>query len=139
MPKVLINGQAYTWAQIKINILGRQIIGVTKITYKESEEMQDNFGAGNRPISRSYGKIETEASIEMYMEEIEALQAATPEGRLQSIPEFDIVVSYQPTLGQIKNHTLHNCRFKENSREPGNEDMAIKAEIPMICSHISWK
>lgn len=139
MPKVLINGVAYSWSQIKINILGRQVIGVSKISYSDKEEMQDNYGAGNLPVSRSYGKISCEASIELYMEEIEALQKATPTGRLQDIPEFDVVVSYQPQAGKITNHTLHNVRFKENAREAGNEDMVIKAEIPLLISHISWK
>lgn len=139
MAKVLINGQAYTWAQIKVNVLGRQINGIAKISYKEKEEMQDNFGAGNRPVSRSYGKITAEGSMELHMEELEALQAATPDGRIQSIPEFDIVVSYQPNQGKIVNHTLHNCRMMENGREASNEDMLIKTEIPLLISHISFK
>lgn len=139
MSRVLINGQAYVWAQLRVNILGRQVIGISKISYKEAEAMQDNFGAGNRPVSRSYGQITAEGSMTLHMEELEALQAATPDGRIQSIPEFDVVVSYQPTLGRIVNHTLHNCRFMENSREPGKEDMLIEAEVPMIVSHISWK
>jgi len=139
MSKILINGQAYSWSQIKINILGRQVNGVTKISYSDKEEMQNNYGAGNRPVSRSYGKIECEAAVELYMEEIEALQKATATGRLQDIPEFDIVVSYQPNAGRIVNHTLHNARFMENGREPGTDDMAIKKEIPILISHISWK
>lgn len=31
MSKILINGQAYSWSQIKINILGRQVNGVNSI------------------------------------------------------------------------------------------------------------
>lgn len=139
MPKVLINGQAYSWSQIKINILGKQVIGVAKISYSEKEDMQDNYGAGNRPISRSYGKIESEASIELYMEEIEALQIASATGRLQDIPEFDIVVSYQPSRGGTVNHILHNARFKENGRDTGADDMLIKKEIPLLISHITWR
>lgn len=139
MSKVLINGTEYSWSQIKLNILGNQVIGVTKITYKEEEEMEDNFGAGNRPVSRSYGKITSEASIEMYASEIEAIQQAVPTGRLQDIPEFDIVVSYQPKLGRIVNHTLHNVRFKNNGRESDTDTMAIKQELELIVSHISWK
>ena len=139
MPKVLINGVAYSWSQVKINILGRQVIGVSKISYSDKEDMQDNYGAGNLPVSRSYGKISCEASIELYMEEIEAIQKASPTGRLQDVPEFNVVVSYQPQLGRIVNHTLHNARFKENGREVGNEDMVVKTEIPLLISHISWK
>jgi hypothetical protein len=139
MAKVLINGTEYSWSQIKVNILGQQVVGVTKITYKEDEAMEDNFGAGNRPISRSYGKITSEASIEMFMSEIEAIQNAVPTGRLQDIPEFDIVVSYQPKVGRIVNHTLHNVRFKSNGRETDTETMGIKQELDLIVSHISWK
>lgn len=139
MATPLINGTAYSWAQLKINILGANPAGITAISYKDKEEMQNNYGIGNQPVSRSTGKIEPEASISMHMTELEALQEASPSGRIQDIPEFDIVVSYIPKGGRIVTHTLHNCRFMENGRDLKQNDMEIVTDVPMILSHISWK
>lgn len=135
----LINGTAYAWSQIVINILGQRPAGVSSINYSEEEEMQDNYGGGNRPVSRGYGRINTTGSITLHMEELEALQLSVSTGRIQDIPEFDIVVSFQPPGGVIVNHTLKNCRFKQNSREVAEGDMAISAEIELQISHINWK
>jgi len=135
----LINGTAYSWSQIVVNIFNTPIAGITAISYEDMQEMEDNYGAGNNPVSRGYGKYEAKASMTLEMAEVEALQAATTDGRLQSIPEFDVVVSYLPEGGVIRNHTLHNCRFKSNKRDTKTGDMAIPVELEMIVSHITWK
>lgn len=135
----LINGTSYSWSQVALNVLGSEVSGVTAINYSEDQEMQDNYGAGNRPVSRGYGPITTEASITLEMIEVEALQAASSDGRLQSIPEFDIVVAYIPDSGNIVTHTLHNCRFKNNKRELSQGDMEVSVELDLQVSHISWK
>ncbi len=135
----LINGNAYTWSQIELRILNTPVAGITKIMYEDTQEMQDNFGAGKYPVSRGLGKLESKCSLTMEMAEVEALQAAIPTGRLQEIPEFDIVVSYLPEGGVIVNHTLHNCRFKGNKRDIKSGDMTIEVELDVQISHISWK
>lgn len=135
----LINGTAYSWSQIVFNILGTPIAGITAIDYKDAEEMEDHYGAGNRPVQRAYGKIECTGSITLHMTEVEALQNIVPSGRLQDIPEFDIVISFLPTGGKIVNHTLKNVKFKENGRDMARDSMEIEVEIPLQISHINWK
>lgn len=135
----LVNGTAYSWSQIKLNILGVNPVGVTAISYNETEEMEDNMGLGNRPVSRGYGGIETEGSITMHMEEVESLQDASPTGRIQDIPEFDIVVSFLPRGGVIRTHVLKNCRFKTNGRDMSQGDMAIEVECELQIAEIKWK
>lgn len=134
----LINGTAYSWSQIKLNILGANPTGVTAIDYSEEQEIQNNYGIGNNPVSRGYGAIKPEASITMHMAEVEQLQALTDTGRIQEIPEFDIVVSYLPENGNIVTHTLHNCRFKTNKRDVKQGDMELTTQINLVISHISW-
>lgn len=134
----LINGTAYAWSQIELRLFNTPVAGVTKITYEDEQEMQDNYGAGAFPVSRGYGQIKPKAGITLEMAEVEALQAAAPGGRLQSIPEFDVVVSYLPEGGVIVNHTLHNCRFKGNKREIKSGDMTVEVELDLQISHISW-
>lgn len=135
----LVNGTAYSWSQITINVLGVPVAGVVGISYSEEQEMQDNFAAGNRPVSRGYGNITAEGSISLHMEEVEALQAAVATGRLQDIPEFDIVVAFLPEGGIVTTHTLKNCRFRSNGRELEQNQMEIVVEIPLQISHIQWR
>ena len=134
----LINGTAYAWSQVELRIFNQAVAGVVDIKYDDMQQMQDNKGAGEFPVSRGYGNIEAKASITLEMAEVEALQAAAPQGRINKIPEFDIVVSYLPEGGVIKSHTLHNCRFKGNKRELKSGDMTINVELELQVSHISW-
>ena len=136
----LINGNSYGWSMINVNILGRSVVGITAVSYSENQEMENNYGAGNRPISRGYGRITSEASLTLDMTEIEALQAIAPNGRLQEIPEFDVIVSYVPlNQNQIVTHKLRNARFLNNGREVEEGAMNITQQMELIVSHIEWK
>lgn len=139
MPQPLVNGTSYAWSQVEVRIFNQPVSGITAISYEEKQEVQDNYGAGNRPVSRGYGKIESMGSITLEMAEVEALQAATTDGNLLSIPEFEAQVSYLPEGGKIVTHTLNNCRFKGNKREVKSGDMAVEVELELQISHITWK
>ncbi len=139
MAKPLINGEAYSWSRIVNNAMGRAVVGIDKISYKEVEDKQNNYGAGQHPVSRSAGQITPEGSVSLHMVELEALVALSPTGRLQDIPPFDWVVSFQPKQGKLVNHTLHNVEFLENSRDLEKGSGLISQDIPFIISHISWR
>lgn len=139
MAQPLINGRAYSWAEIDVRIGRTPVYGIIAITYDEEQEMEDNFGKGNRPVSRGYGNITTTGSITLDMEEIEALQDASITGRLQDLEEFDITVSYQPEGGVIRTHKLKNCRFKTNGRTANQGDMRISQEIQLQIAEIKWR
>lgn len=134
----LINGQEYSWSQIEVRIFDTLIAGITAIDYEDEQEMQDNYGAGKYPVSRGYGAIKTKASMTLFSNEVEALQNATPSGRLQDIPEFDVIVNYLPEGGTPITHIINNCRFKKNSRKTKQGDMSIPVELELIASHITW-
>ncbi len=134
----LVNGTAYAWAQIDFQIDGVSIPGIKAISYEDMQEMQDNFGAGKFPVSRGLGKLEAKASVTLEMADVEALQSASPDGRLQSYPEFPVVVAFLPDGGIIKRHILHNCRFKSNKRDMKQGDMVVDVELELQVSHITW-
>lgn len=135
----LINGTSYAWSQIEMRLFNTPVAGVVDIKYDDAQDMEDNFGAGEFPVSRGYGQTKAKASITLEMAEVEALQNAAPDGRINKIPEFDIVISYLPDGGIIRNHTLKNCRFKGNKREVKSGDLTITVELELMVSHILWK
>lgn len=139
MPQPFINGVQYNYGQVAIRALGNVFIGVEKIMYEETQDVVNNFGAGNYPIGQGLGKIETKASVTLYQEELEALQSAAPGRRLQAIPNFDITITFIPEAGQaLVTHTVRNCRFTNNKRDMSSGDTKVTSEIGIIASHIDW-
>jgi hypothetical protein len=134
----LINGKSYEWSDITMNVMGVPIVGVTAIKYDETQDMTNIYGAGRRPVSRGYGKIEPTASVTLLMEEIENLQSVAPNGLVMDIPEFDIIVAYLDSALTPRIHKLRNVRFKKNSRETATGDTSIPVELELIISHIDW-
>jgi hypothetical protein len=134
----LVNGRSYGWADITTSPAGIPLFGIRSIEYTESQDMENIYGAGNRPVSRGYGRITYTGSITLLMEDLEKLQAASPGGRIQDILEFPIVVSYAPETGIIVVHKLQYCRFKNNGRVINEGDMSIETKIELIIGNISW-
>ncbi|BDD07520.1 hypothetical protein [Aureibacter tunicatorum] len=135
----LVNGRTYSWSDITVNILGNPVSGITAVSYEDKQEMENVYGAGEQPVARGYGKIEATGSITLLVDEVEALMNASESGRLQEIPEFDIVVAYETSQGEIKTHTLKNCKFKSNKREMKTGDMKMESALELLISHIEWK
>lgn len=135
----LINGKSYEWADIAINVLGVTVIGVTSIEYEEKQGMENIYGAGRFPVSRGYGKVEPTAKITLLMEEVQALMAVAPLGRLQDIPEFDISVIYLDAALVTVKHKLRNVRFMSNTRTSASGDTSIPVDLELILSHVEWQ
>lgn len=136
----LINGIRHSWGSVRVNLLGRTVTGITAIKYDDKVEKVNNYGAGNMPVSRGYGKYEASASITLHSYEIDAIQRVLGPGkRIQDIPPFDIVVSYlADNTDQVVTHVLRNCEFTSNKREVKSGDTVIEAEFELILSHIEW-
>lgn len=134
----LINGASYAWADIRVQLLGQTIAGITAVSYGHKQEKTNNYGAGVNPVSRGIGKREPDGcSITLEMKEVERIQAAVPAGgSLLDIAPFPIVVSYVNPSNVLVTHTLHNCEFTENKRDMKTGDTNIECELPLVLSHI---
>jgi len=134
----LINGKSYEWSDIILNIMGVPIVGITKIEYEQTQDMQNIFGAGRYPVSRGYGKMESTCKITLLMEEIENIMMVAPLGIIQDIPEFDIIVAFIDPMLVPKIHKVRNCRFKNNVRTTSQGEQSIPVDCELICSHIEY-
>ena len=141
MPQLppLINGRSYGWADITAMPAGVPLIGITNIEYSEEQDIQNVYGAGNRPVSRGYGRISYSGALTISMEELEVLQLNSPTGRIQDIPEFSIVVAFLPEVGPMVTHTLKYCRFKNNGRTTSEGDISISHKVDLVVGDIAWK
>jgi hypothetical protein len=135
----LVNGFAHDWADISLIIGGVPVTGVTGIEYDDDQEVQNNYGAGRYPVSRSKGRISCTAKLTLTIEEARAIQKNSLTGRLQDIDPFNIVVSYLPAdATKIHHDHIRNCQFKKNSRKWSEGDMGKTVELELIVSHIIW-
>jgi exosome complex RNA-binding protein Csl4 len=132
----LVNGQAYAWVDIQVNIEGVPLSGITSVKYEEKAAIEDNYGAGRRPVSRGHGKIEATASISIDRAELNALISSAPNKNLFNIPEFDIVVAYLPDGSRPTVDTIKNCRFMNIQGGAAEGDSNVIAEIELKTSHI---
>jgi len=135
----LINGRAYGWADITVAPAGVPLFGIRNLEYTDNQEIDNVYGAGNRPVARSYGRVTYSGSVTLSMEELEKLQKVSPTGRLQDIPEFPVIVSYLPETGPVVVHKLQLCRFKNNGRNVNEGDMSVEAKIDLAIGNIEWK
>lgn len=135
----LINGKSYEWSDITVNIMGVPIVGITNVSYGETQDITNIYGAGRFPVSRGYGKVEPTAKLTLLMEEISNIMTVAPAGRIQDIPEFDIVVAYLDTALFPRIHKLRNARFKMNNFDISVSDTSIPVEVELIISHIEWQ
>lgn len=134
----LINGRAYGWADITCSPGGVPMNGITSIEYEDKQEMENIYGAGNRPVARGYGRVTYDGKMTISMEELEARQAVSSTGRIQDIPEFTIVVSYLPDGGKLVTHKLQYCRFKNNGRTVKEGDMKIEHQVDLVIGNIAF-
>jgi len=134
----LINGRAYSYAEVKIKIAGVEVPSVSKISYSEEQQKENNYGTGSRPVSRGIGKIECKASIEIAMNDVEALRDNARDGSLLKLPTFDIEVSFL-NAQKVVTHTIKNCEFTTDGVEAGVDDKDVKKSFDLIPSHILYR
>ena len=138
MATPLINGRAYDFAQIEVNILGVPVAGVTAISYSEEQEKVNNFGAGSRPVSRGHGAINASGSITISMNDVEAIRDAAPFGSLLQIPSFDISITFL-NAQKVVTHVLKNCEFLNDGVEASQGDTDLVRSFDLVLSHIVYR
>jgi len=140
---VIINkfGRMTGWNSITLNMLGRDVEGITAIKYNDKVAKENAYGANKFPIGRGEGNYEPTCSLTLYKEEVDGLNASLPPGmRIQDIPPFDITVEYENTAqsGIIQKDVIHNCEFTDRAIDVKQADGTIAPEYTLICSHIDW-
>jgi len=136
---VLINGRAYAHANVTPIVGGTVLHSISSINYGEEQAKENNYGLGERPVSRGQGPIKPkEVTIEMSMNDVEALRDAAPNGSLLQIAAFDIPVIYNN--GQrVVQHVIKNAEFTDDGVESTTDNTDIRRSFTLVCSHVKWR
>lgn len=134
-----INGQVYSWAQIKFGIDGVPTIGCRAVRYSDKEAKENVFAGGKYAVGFGDGQVSCEASITLLMDSVVPLQNASPTGRLQDLAPFDITVCYMhPLSSKVVTDVITDCQFTDNSRDWNNGDTSEDVELPLLTPFIKW-
>lgn len=136
----LINkfGRVAGWNNVKVVMLGRQVEGITALSYKDSVEKENVYGVGNMPVGRGEGNYKAEASITLLKEEVNALLLALGPGkRITDIEPFDIPVIYEYKGFMLKD-VIRNVEFTDNGVDVKQGDKSIATQFTLLPSHIDW-
>lgn len=137
MPAVpIINGTNYSWANVTLVLFGVSVVGITKIEYKRKQKKENNYGFGPNPISRGYGNIENEGSIELYTEVWKNIIAASPNRDPLQIGPFDIQVTFGGSRVTADKDVLRSCEFIEDPLHANQGDTKLMVTIPLIIASI---
>lgn len=136
----LINkfGTLIGWNSATFNMFGREVEGIEQVKYEDEMSIDVAYGAGNKPIGKTKGNYKATASMNLYIEELIALQQQLPAGsNLYDLPDFDVVVQYEFN-GNNYTDIIRNCSISKNPRETKNGEGKIVCEITLVPSHIDW-
>jgi hypothetical protein len=132
----LINGISYAWASIQFILFGVPVSGIVSISYKEKQIKTNNYGAGSRPIGRGYGKVEADASVEIYLDEWKKVIAAAPNRDPLQIGYFDIPITYGDSIANATQDTLRAVEFLNNPFEAKEGDTRLMVKLDLIVAQI---
>ena len=136
---VVNRGNQTGWGDLKWDINGSQIVGVTAIKYKDKTEKELVYGAGRKAIGVGIGNESYEGSISMYRYEIDRILAGiTGEKKLSRLATFPITV-----VAQMEGQTGFTtdvilCQFMESGRDMSQGDKTDIVELPLLIVDIQY-
>lgn len=141
--EAIINGKNYSWSDVTVTIFGTPLLDITAINYTSRQEKTNIYGRGTKPVGRTKGREEFEASITLNQAGFERLQSSLGRGqKLTDIPPFTITVSYGseistgavvPTVDK-----LIDCEFSEIPKGMTNEDPNMTVELALLPLDIKY-
>ena len=138
MAAPLVNGISFDFVQLTPLFLGVPLVSMSSITYEEIQEKINNFGIGNRPVSRGRGAIDASGSIELSMNDLEAMREVAPNGSLLLLPASDFVLVFGNPQN-IQTHILKNLEFTNDGMTGAVGDTDLKLTLNFVISDVQYR
>jgi hypothetical protein len=129
-------GQLAGWNNITCRILGRDVIGISRVAYDYTEDNGYEFGAGKYPVGYSEGNHTATASIDLMQEEYIKIVGQLPSGKkITDIDPFDIVVSFEYKDKTITD-VIRGCKFLNSGMDVSQGTRTIVRSFNLTCHSI---
>ena len=130
-----INEVEYSWADMRVKIRGREIVGFKGIKYDDKITREKVYGARRWAIARTRGKVEIDdCSITMFESEFRALIAELGQG-WGDVP-FEIIVQYGNAGMPTHTDVLESCLLGGGGGGGEEGTSAFEREVPFSCMRI---
>jgi hypothetical protein len=105
---------------------------------KYNDALERSMVEGNHPVPFGYtdGTYKAEGSLELFMEDFNALQDKYGEEFYKK--SFDVVVQYAIDGGSTITDTLVGCKFKKRERDHSRGSEALKVTLELDVLYIKW-
>ncbi|KAA6336276.1 hypothetical protein EZS27_015563 [termite gut metagenome] len=132
------NSKEYSWADIKVVLLGREVTGIRAVEYKTKHQKELLYAAGRKARSVQWGKKEHEGTITVLQSELIALDNAAKAKGWDDVTDmdFDIIVSYIPSSGIISTDKILQASITEIPKSFKEGDLFLEIALPFIALHI---
>jgi hypothetical protein len=124
----------FAFKDIRVRLLGRDIVGLQDIKYKVMSEGERVYGRGNKALGIQEGNESVEGTITILQSEFEALQAAvrtaSPTSKVTDV-RFDVVVTYGEGLTAVTD-VVQTVKITEYEKGMAQNDKFKAIEMPFI-------
>lgn len=138
-----INGRAYDWEDIHVQLPHGEAVGISEIKYTDSQTIEARYGRGAIPRSYGRGNYEATGSMVLDRDEWERLKdnLARESGAIYDHSPFTIVVAYANSdMGTVID-TLKSCKITKFDGAGGAQGDANVSPISCeftILEPIEW-
>lgn len=136
-----INDVAYSWSMIQLqtNLSGESeqlpiLVDATAVKWSTKRKIEPIYGLGGQPRKRGFGNVTYEASITLPYGTQIALRAASPDGTLMGLGEFDLIISWVNDLAAnvtSETITLGQCILAESGMDASQDDTSLIHEFDL--------
>lgn len=136
----LINafGRMAGWNSVTLNLFGRDVEGISELSYDDTVSKENVYGAGKMPIGTGEGNYEANVGLKLYKEEVIAILDSMGNGkRLQDAEPTDVIVTYE-YKNRVYKDIIRNFQITSNGSSVNQGDTTVDQTIECMCSHIDW-
>lgn len=132
-------GKMAGWNSVTVNMLGRDLEGISEIEYDDNVEIEGAKGAGAFFCGYGEGNYVAKCTLTLFVEEWNALQKSLPSGSLVSdIDPFDIIVEYDYQGFKMKDKITF-CKIPGRGVSVKNGDKTIGYKTTLfVGGKIGW-
>lgn len=124
----------FAFKDIRVRLLGRDVVGLQGITYKRSSEGEVVYGRGNKALGIQAGNETIEGTLKILQSEYEALakavRTASPGNNITDV-RFDIVNTYGNGLNAVTD-IIQTVKITEYEKGMEQNDKYKVIEMPFI-------
>ena len=128
-----VNGKAYGWGDVDVKLPGL-VLTVQEISYDDEQEMEEQYGKGNKPRGYGVGNYKASGKMSLLRDDYDDMLAyckakKTPFYNLE-IPS--IVVSYANEGDRTRIDELKRVKLIKRSNKAAQGDKSLTVDIDLM-------